>query len=131
MKLLRFPYAEVDQLDRLKAEDDRNLGGHLDRESTRRFGDDLEQAKCRVGCVLGIPIGAGEVSAKDGRRMLDPALFDRSTIDDEKNVSAGSKQMSSTILTRTRGAATRNRGRATQVTVFPLLVWWIRGDSNP
>ncbi len=103
VKLLQAHYADAIPLDLLKSEQDRIHAGLTSIESRLdTLETTYEQAKGGLGSVLGILTDLGDLYAKAEpaeRRMLNRALFDRITVDDEENITATPKPAIATILT--------------------------------
>lgn len=102
VKLLQAHYADAIPLDLLKTEQDRiraslqAITGRLDTLETT-----YDKASVGLDAILGLLTDIGEVYAKAApaeRRMLNRALFDRITIDDEDEATLEPKEAIATIL---------------------------------
>ena len=102
VKLLQAHYADAIPLDLLKTEQDRiraslqAITGRLDALETT-----YDKAKVGLDAILGLLTDIGDVYAKadpSERRMLNRALFDRITIDDEDDATLQPTEAIQTIL---------------------------------
>lgn len=102
VKLLQAHYADAIPIDLLKTEQDRiraslqAITGRLDSLETT-----YDKAKVGLDAILGLLTDIGDVYAKaepSERRMLNRALFDRITIDDEDDATLQPTEAIQTIL---------------------------------
>lgn len=107
VKLLQAHYADAIPIDLLKTEQDRiraslqAITGRLDTLTTT-----YDNAKVGLDAILGLLTDIDEVYAKaqpSERRMLNRALFDRITIDDEDDATLEPKEAIQTILATNPG----------------------------
>ncbi|WP_454158839.1 recombinase family protein [Microbacterium lacticum] len=129
VKLLQAHYADAIPLDLLKTEQDRiranlqAITGQLDTLETT-----YDKAKVGLDAILGLLTDIGDVYAKaepSERRMLNRALFDRITIDDEDQATLEPTETIQTILTtnpRPHNERTLPRNQAGQGSNVQLYV---------